>query len=168
MAIRDFFLDRSSEAPARPAAPHSTSGEYGIGYDPLLTSQLRKDYQRQLDLFSATQSLLSGHDYAGVQRKLGEFRVVLQDHLLRINNKLYVYLNRRWANDAERAALISAVRREMLESGRSLLGRLGLYSEVRLDDRSAGMFQQELLEIGAALMQRMEREENSLFPLYEP
>ena len=168
MALRDFFFDRgTTETPSRSpsAQPHPASTQ--IGYDPLLIGQLRRDHHRLLDVFAAVQSLLTGRDYAGVQRKLGEMRILLQEHLLLTNNTLYLYLGRRWADDADRNSFINAVRRDMLETGREILDSLRTYSAVRLDDQSAEMFQEELLQIGTAMMQRMEREEAGLFPLYK-
>lgn len=163
MAFRDLFTRPAPDPAPRPAP---AAGAAGPGYDPLLISQLQRDHRRLLDLFARVQQLLTHRDYAGVQRALGELRIVLQDHLLRATNRLYVFLGRRWEGDAERTAVINTVRRESLESGREILDALRTYAAVRLDDQGAEMFQAELFDIGTRLMQRMEREESTLFPLY--
>jgi hypothetical protein len=166
MAIRDFFGRGSIESSARPAATPQPASANRVGYDPLLIPQLRRDHRRLLDLFAVTQTLLTSRDYAGIQRKLGEFRILLQDNLVQVSSRLYVYLARLLATDPERTSVLNAVRRETLDSGREILDALRTYSAVRLDDQSAEMFQAELLDIGTRLMQRMEREESALFPLY--
>lgn len=169
MALRDLF-DRSGTAPAaRPASapPQPQAPGTRIGYDPLLLDQLRRDHRKMLDLFAVIQSLLTSRDYAGVQRKLGEFRITLQDHLLAANTKLYIYVSRQLADDPAYSSLINTVRREMLDNSRQIMEFLRTYGAIRLDDDSGQMFQTELLSIGEALMQRIEREESSLFPLYQ-
>ncbi|HJX16764.1 MAG TPA: hemerythrin domain-containing protein [Acidiferrobacterales bacterium] len=138
-----------------------------IGYDPLLIERLRHDHQRMLDLFTLTQVLLTTHDYDGVRRKLGELRITLQDHLMTANVKLYVYVSRQLADDAAKTAIINGFRRDMLNNSRQIMDFLRTYSAVRLDDSFADVFQVELLVIGAALVQRIEREQTSLFPLYQ-
>jgi len=168
MALRDLFDRTAAAAPvARPAAPQPQAPGTRIGYDPLLLDQLRRDHRKLLDLFAVTQALLSSRDYAGVQRKLGEFRVALQDHLLTANTKLYIYVSRQLADDPVYSALVNTVRRDMLDNSRQIMEFLRTYSGMRLDDQSGQMFQTELMSIGEALMQRIEREESSLFPLYQ-
>ena len=167
MAFRGLFDRGSAEPATRSPATHQRAPGTSIGYDPLLISNLRRDHRRLLDIFADAQSLLTTGDYTGVQRKLGELRVTLQDHLLLANTKLYIYVSRQLAADPARTALVNVHRREMLENSREIMDFLRTYSAVRLDDQSAEMFQTELLVIGAALMHRMERDESTLYPLYQ-
>jgi regulator of sigma D len=81
--------------------------------------------------------------------------------------KLYVYVSRQLADDAAKTAIINEFRRDMLNNSRQIMDFLRTYSAVRLDDSFADTFQIELLVIGAALVQRIEREQTSLFPLYQ-
>jgi hypothetical protein len=167
MAFRGFLQQRPNEStvslPAqRPQAPGTR-----IGYDPLLIKRLKGDHQRMLDLFTQAQSLLITHDYDGVKRKLGELRIILQDHLMTASVKFYVYVSRQLAGDAAKTAIINEYRREMLVNSRQIMDFLRTYSAVRLDDSFAEPFQIELLVIGSALVQRIEREQSVLFPLYQ-
>ncbi len=166
MALRGFLQPSRSESSAplpttQPRAPGTR-----IGYDPLLLKRLRTDHQRMLDLFTQTQELLTTHDYDGVKRKLGELRITLQDHLMTASVKFYVYVSRHLADDAAKSAIINEYRREMLVNSRQLMDFLRTYSAARLDDSFADTFQIELLVIGSALVQRIEREQSTLFPLY--
>lgn len=167
MILRNLFervsTGASAQAAARPKAPDTE-----VGYDPLLIPQLQKDHRRLLVLFATIQSLLTNRDYAGVQRKAGELRVLLDEHLRFASTRLYDYLARHLAAHAEHNALVATVRRETLDSGGEIIDCLHTYSAMRLDDDSAGMLQDEMLWIGTVLMQGMERMEASLFPLYKP
>lgn len=167
MAFLGLLQPRPDESSAplpttQPRAPGTL-----IGYDPLLINRLRADHQRMLGLFTQTQELLTTHDYDGVKRKLGELRVVLQDHLMTASVKFYVYVSRHLADDPAKTAIINEYRREMLSNSRQLMDFLRTYSVARLDDSFADTFQIELLVIGSALVQRIEREQSTLFPLYQ-
>jgi regulator of sigma D len=135
-------------------------------YDPLLIKRFRSDHQRMLGLFTEAQALLGARDYEGLKYKLGELHGVLQDHLMTASVKLYVYLSRHLTGDAAKSALINQHRREMLENSRLILGFLRTYGAAHLDDSNADLFQAEFLAIGAALAQRIEREDNVIYPLY--
>lgn len=167
MALQDLFRSPQTRTPARaPNAARVNAPGTRIGYDPQLISRLKTDHQRMLDLFAQSQALLSTRDYDGVKRKLGELRITLQDHLMTTSVKFYVYITRQLASDPGKTAIINEHRRAMLENSRIIMDFLRTYTAVRLDDSFADVFQTEFLAIGAALVQRMEREESTLFPLY--
>jgi len=154
--------DPSPRSPARaPVAPGTR-----IGYDPMLLTRFRGDHRRMLGIFTQVQDLLLTHDYDGVRRKLGEFRILLQDHLMLASAKLYVYVARLHANDNATSARIRAHRQDMLHNNRLIMDFLRTYSAARLDDSFAAEFQSELLAIGAALVERIDQEESTLYPLY--
>lgn len=166
MNLRSFFKDRQTGSSASRPSIYPRAPGTSIGYDPLLIKRLRDDHQRLLDLFAQIQSLVTTADYDGVKRKLGDLRILLQEHLVIVTNKFYVYIARHLAGDRAKAAVINSHRRAMLSNSREIMGFLGTYSAIRLDDRSVEMFQAELMEIGAALVHRIEHEESELFPLY--
>lgn len=167
MAFRSFFQPSPGTTQASRPATQSRAPGTRIGYDPLLIQRLKSDHQRMLALFTQTQELLTTRDYEGVKRKLGELRITLQDHLMTSNVKFYVYVSRHLADDAGKSAIINEYRREMLINSRQIMDFLRTYSAARLDDSFADTFQVELLVIGAALVHRIEREQTSLFPLYQ-
>jgi len=166
MAFRGFLQPRPSESTAPHPATQLRAPGTRIGYDPLLIRRLQSDHQRMLELFTQTQELLNTHDYDGVKRKLGELRIILQDHLMTASVKFYVYVSRHLAADAAKSAIINEYRREMLANSRQIMDFLRTYSAARLDDSFADAFQIELLLIGSALVHRIEREQSTLFPLY--
>lgn len=167
MALRGLLQPRPGKPSAVPPTSRPLAPGTRIGYDPQLIPRLRADHQRMLEIFTQTQSLLTTRDYDGVKRKLGELRIALQDHLMTANVKFYVYVSRHLAADSAKTAIINEYRREMLANSRQIMDFLRTYSAVRLDDTFADTFQIELLVIGSALVQRIEREQSILFPLYQ-
>lgn len=167
MAFREFLQPRPTESSAPPPATRPHAPGTRIGYDPLLIKRLKADHQRMLETFTQAQSLLTTRDYDGVKRKLGELRITLQDHLMTASVKFYVYVSRQLAADAVKTAIINEHRRDMLDNSRLIMDFLRTYSAARLDDSFADQFQTEFLAIGAALVQRIEREESTLYPLYQ-
>lgn len=165
MDTRRNFSDTSAQSRRSPARPDMAPGTR-IGYDPLLLQRFKSDHRHMLGIFTQAQELLTTRDYDGVKRKLGEFRILLQDHLMLASVRLYVYVARVHAADAETSAQISAHRQDMLRNSREIMDFLRTYSAARLDDSFANEFQVELLAIGAALVQRIELEETRLYPLY--
>lgn len=164
MALHNPLQTKPIGTPATPS--RITAPGTRIGFDPLLLPRLKADHQRLLDAYARAQALLSSRDYDGVKRTLAELRVALQDHLMTTSVKFYVYIARQLATDPGKTAIINEHRRDMLENSRMIMDFLRTYSAVRLDDSFADVFQTEFLAIGAALVQRMEREESALFPLY--
>jgi len=167
MAFLGFLQPSPDESSAPLPTTQLRAPGTRIGYDPLLIKRLRADHQRMLGLFTQTQELLTTHDYDGVKRKLGELRITLQDHLMTASVKFYVYVSRHLAGDPAKTAIINEYRREMLINSLQIMDFLRTYSAARLDDSFADSFQIELLVIGSALVQRIEREQSTLFPLYQ-
>lgn len=167
MTVREFLQTDPGKvySPSAARPPHPP-GIY-VGYDPMLVGRMRSEQQHILVLFAQTQALLTTLDYQGVKRKLGELRVTLQDHLMTANVRFYVYLLRYLSGDAAKSAIINEYRREMLVSSRKIMDFLRTYSAAQFDDELANTFQVELLVISAALVERVEREQVSLHPLYQ-
>jgi len=149
-----------------PTTRESRAPGTNIVYDPLLLRRLRADHQRMLEIFTQTQVLLTTRDYEGVKRKLGELRIILQDHLMTANVKLYVYVSRHLSSDAAKTTMLNEYRRCMLCNSGQIMDFLRTYSSLKLDDAVAQTFQVELLVMGSALVQCIEHEQTSLFPLY--
>jgi hypothetical protein len=167
MDARRFHTGKALQTP-RPSAPSNLAPGTSIGYDPLLIPRFRTDHRRMLGIFTQVQELLITQDFDGVRRKLGEFRILLQDHLMLASTKLYIYVAHLHQANADTSARISAHRQEMLGNNRLIMDFLRTFSAARLDESYAERFQAELLAIGAALVQRIESEETNLYPLYRP
>jgi regulator of sigma D len=166
MAYLGLQQSRPNKTPQQHNTRQPCAPGTNIVFDPLLIRRLQSDHQRMLGIFTQTQMLLTTHVYEGVKRKLGELRITLQDHLMTANVKLYVYISRFLSNDEEKAAMLNDYRRNMQSNSSQIMDFLRTYSSVKLDDAVAKTFQVELLVIGSALVQRIELEQSTLFPLY--
>lgn len=156
--------------PTTPAAyePRTHAPGTRIGYDPMLPQTILKEHQRLMDLLADIQTLHNTTDYAGVHRLLAEFRILMQEHLLNENVKVYVYLSRQLASKEGTAAVLAEIRRKVFAINREIMDFVRRFTEMRVNELNADVFQAELLQIGALLVQHIEREESTLLPLYLP
>ena len=163
------FSGKSYSEPenARPQAYKPAPGT-SIFYDPELIPKLKKDHSDLLNLYNRIDAALSKERFQSIPQLLSEFRSGLQAHLLVENVRLYVYLRHQLATNTETADLINGFSREMEDIGRAVMGFIRKYSDSSIDANNVGSFTQEFKEIGAALVKRIQREEQDLYSLYMP
>lgn len=131
-----------------------------------LIDKLTGDHRVLLGLFGDVSSAAAQGDVAAAAARLEEFRVALQGHLLTENIRLYVYLEHQFADDAQSHALIHEFRHEMDGIGKAVVGFLGKYRELAARPELAGEFSVDLAAVGKVLVERIRREEKTLYPLY--
>ncbi|MBI2307277.1 MAG: hemerythrin domain-containing protein [Rhodocyclales bacterium] len=151
-----------AETPAQESAAPGT----GIHYHPDLIGKLTADHQVLLKLFSETSVAAVRGDVVAAAARLEEFRVALQSHLLTENIRLYVYLQHALVDDAASRALIHEFRHEMDGIGRAVVDFLGKYRDLAAHPERATEFGEELAGVGKVLVERIRREEATLYPLY--
>lgn len=150
---------------ASPPVSHTAPGT-NIHFHPDLIGKLTGDHQLLLQLFGETRAAAVRGDAAAAAARLEEFRVALQSHLLTENIRLYVYLEHALAGDEQSGRLIHEFRHEMDEIGKVLVGFLGKYRQLAAQPEQAAAFAAELDGIGKVLVERIRREEGTLYPLY--
>ncbi|WP_303901238.1 hemerythrin domain-containing protein [Thiohalomonas denitrificans] len=139
-----------------------------IRYDPALVNSLEQDHQKLLRIYTAIKEAFDAGDYETVSARLNEFRAVLQGHLLTENVRLYIYLDRQLAGDDTNSDLIHGFRREMDGIGKDVMNFLKKYETIGVDIDIATAFIRDFEAIGKVLVDRIEREEATLYPLYLP
>lgn len=139
-----------------------------IHYSPELIDRFKSDHQHLLGLFGAIKAAASDGDVATAATHLDAFRGALQGHLLTENVRLYVYLEHALAGDAQSHMLMHEFRHEMDEIGKAVVAFLGKYRDLASRPDLASEFGHELDGIGKVLVQRIQREEATLYPLYLP
>jgi len=82
--------------------------------------------------------------------------------------KLYVYLTKELAHDPENKEIILSFRREMMQIGKVVNQFVTRYDRPLWSLDMRQHFLPELLSIGEVLVERIQREENTLYPLYMP
>ena len=158
---------RDEEAPPGGATTNYAPGTE-INFHPELVPQLKKDHQNLLNLYGQIKAAFDKGDYVQVSRKLDDFRTGLQGHLLTENVRLYIYLERSLAGDETNGELMRGFRREMDGIGRTVLNFLRKYEAIGVDHELAKAFERDFAVIGQVLGERIQREENVLYPLYLP
>jgi regulator of sigma D len=170
MGLFDLFGGKNDKGAARPEPVPTGKAAPGtaISYDASLVPKLTQDHRQLVDIYKQVQAALARNDLKGVRDRLQQFRGALQEHLLAENVKLYVYLARNVANDEDSSQLVNDMRREMMGIGRVVMDFLRKYTETPINPAEARQFKTELDGIGSALVQRIQREESALYPLYLP
>lgn len=173
----EFLFRKSSNKSADPAGEKSVAAPAGgqavapgtaIRYNPELIDGLKRDHQMLLSQFGVIVKASEAGDYEAVANGLETFRVAIQSHLLMENVRLYIYLEHQLANDAASHELIHNFRHEMDGIGKALVSFLAKYKDIRVDHNLLASFGRDVEAVGKVLVDRIQREESTLYPLYLP
>lgn len=159
---------REEPPAAAPAVAPAPSGSNGIHYSPTLLQELQGEHQQLLRVYGELGQAHSVGDLAAVARLLERLRSALNGHLLKENVRLYLYLDRALAGDADSHALVRQFRHEMDGISKSLAAFLERYKDLGSDASLAETFGADLTEVGMMLAERIQHEEETLYPLYLP
>lgn len=171
-----LFGKKDSAAPARapatvntPPTPEAKTGQAPgtyISHDADLILSLKEDHQKLLKTFQSISAASLASELGKVQSLLGQFQTLIQDHLLKENVRLYVYLEHLLANDPVSHQMMHGFRHEMDGIGRVVVGFLEKYKSIGQHPELAESFSTDLRGIGEALVARIKREEDLLYPMY--
>lgn len=139
-----------------------------IHYHPELIADLKQDHRDLLALHDEIQTRFETNDYETVAVKVGQFRADLQKHLLAENVLLYVYLGHVFADDEAKAKITQDFRFEMTKIGRFAARLLKKYENIDNEPDLVETFHSDFFYVGRVLGERIEREEQVLYPLYGP
>lgn len=160
--------ETKTAAAATPATEYNTAPGTQIRYHPDLVDQLMTDHQKLLGIYGEIQAAFQAGNYPLVSQKLDEFRSGLQGHLLTENVRLYIYLDRCLAGDETNSELIRGFRREMDAIAKVAMNFLKKYEAIGVDQDLAAAFAKDFATIGQVLTERIQKEEQVLYPLYMP
>lgn len=138
-----------------------------IRYNPNLVEKLEDDHQDLLRIFGEINAAFADNDYSQVTENLKEFKHGFLDHILVENVSLYVYMKSAFSDDEANIELVQEFRSEMDGIGKAVRAFLLKYETIGIDKDLAASFENELAGIGEALVARIEREESTLYPLYQ-
>ena len=158
-------------APAAVTAAASTASAVSapgtrIHHDPELIVALKEDHRRLLATFKAIAAASLAGELTTVQTLLARFQTMIMDHLLKENVRLYVYLEHVLENDPTSHQMMHGFRHEMDGIGRAVVGFLDKYKQIGSHPELADPFANDLQGIGEALVARIKREEDLLYPMY--
>lgn len=152
------------------AAPPTRSPAPGtqIRYDSDLISRFHGHHGILVKLVGEVRSSALSGDFEKNKRFIRKFKLMLNEHLLEENLRLYTYLSHCLREDPDGSELMQDMRKEMGGIGREVTLFIRHYEEFGVDARNAEKFVEELDRIIAALADRIAREERSLYTLYMP
>jgi hypothetical protein len=151
-----------------PAAAGAVAPGTAIHYHPELIGKLKQDHQALLALFGSIQAAFAAGRLQEVAGHLDAFRTGIQSHLLIENVRLYIYLEHQLAGDEASHQLIHDFRHEMDGIGKAVVGFLAKYKDLSVDTNLVASFGRDLEAVGKVLVDRIQREETTLYPLYSP
>jgi hemerythrin-like domain-containing protein len=151
--------------PTPTARAGNAPGTY-INHDADLILSLKEDHQKLLKTFQSISAASFAGELGKVQSLLGQFQTLIQDHLLKENVRLYVYLEHQLKNDPVSHQMMHGFRHEMDGIGRVVVGFLEKYKAIGQHPDLADSFSTDLRTIGEALVARIKREEDILYPMY--
>ena len=157
----------------QPAAP-SRGGEArlrpggALAYDPTLVGSLKEDHQALVQIFQRVDAACREFRFAECKEALRQFRSRFTDHLIVENTRFYLYVKHAMqASDPASTEIARSFQQEMYQIAKVVTTFVDKYSGNEEMLKSAA-FAQELQGIGKALLERIEREEKALYPLYAP
>ena len=140
----------------------------GITYHPDLIPRLCADHQVLLQQLELVQQYIEENNYQAIAPQLELFRQTMLDHITEENLKLYIYLQQSLNKDPEKYQKLRQLRKELNASLQIVLEFLNMYTLIQekpeLQDTVASDFKQ----IRSLYIERINIEEQRLFPLYQP
>ena len=155
---------REPPAPARGAAPAPRVP----AYDSRLIESLKHDHHQLVELFQQIGSTAERGRFHELPALLVAFKTGLESHVIAENVRFYNYVENSLSSDAENLALIRSFRREMNAIARGVVDFVKKYQNASFSDATRESFLRDYAVVGGLLSQRIQREEASLYPLYQP
>ena len=135
-------------------------------YDPELINNLKDDHQKLLKIYNDMGEALSSNNFDQLASLFTDFKTQLQKHILTENLKLNIYLSHAITNDPDSLAIITELRAEMQKIGRAVNKFFNHYAKIPWTEEQILSFPEEFNNTGSILVDRIEREESNLYPLY--
>jgi regulator of sigma D len=160
--------DQQSDDEVSAQEPRQYAPGTKIGFDPQLITRFKGHHVSLLKLFGQIKQAAETGNYPRTLEAISTFKNVLQQHLLEENIRFYTYLRICLQKDAENARIMNAMKSEMESIGRVVMQFISHYLQFGIDETNVKKFLTDLQGIGAALEDRIRREETSLYTLYLP
>ena len=168
--MRIFGFNVGTSKPAAPAAVQVGESAPGteIRYDPGLVPRFVEAHHRLTALIGELAALTRNEQYDQAAKALHQFKVSLYEHLLEENVRLYTYLTYCLREDADGRELMDDMRHEMGQIGRTATRFIKAYTETGISAGNAQALLEQLGGVAAVFQDRVQREEQSLYTLYQP
>lgn len=133
-----------------------------------IISVLTAEHRAMLGLYHDIRDAVAARKYSAVRKLATQLHDQLHNHLSVEHLKLYTELRRRLENrDEEKLRMIHDLQREMYSIGRGAVDFIRQAHTLELNDANAPQFRTDLEGVGGVLVQRIRKEEEELYPLYD-
>jgi len=137
-------------------------------YDNKLVSSLHDDHRQIIKLYNLILTSAKNKDYTNVQCLLVDFATSLAHHLQIEDKQLYGFLKLLAGKKSKlEHKIIADFSSEMKDIAISVFSSINQSPNIPVNDANVDDFIEEFSEIGLILQDRMQREENILYPIYE-
>ncbi|SDD82809.1 hemerythrin domain-containing protein [Aquimonas voraii] len=155
--------------PARgAAAPAGSLAARVPAYDSRLVETLKHDHHDLVELFQQIGQVAERGRFHELPALLVAFKTGLESHVIAENVRFYNYVENSLIGDEENLALIRSFRREMNAIARGVVDFVKKYQRAAFNEATRDAFLRDYAVVGGLLSQRIQREEASLYPLYQP
>lgn len=159
---------KATPAPAAPLRPTAAPAPRAPSYDSGLVPALKNDHQELIALFEQIGRTYEQRRFTEIPTLLTAFKTRLEAHLLTENVRFYNYVESTLRDDAENLSLIRDFRREMNTIARGVIDFVKKYQTQHDPEHLLHGFLADYRAVGGLLVQRIQREEGNLYPLYMP
>ncbi len=160
-----FFSQQQQKIDEQPA---SSINEKRISYSAQLIPALKNDHQELVALYSKISDLLHTQHYVEIEHILSSLKIEFNRHIMQENVSFYCYLEQQFADDANHMETIRSYRKEMNGISHAFIKFIKKWQSDAVTAENAQVFREEYDAIGAVLAQRINSEEDHLYPLYHP
>lgn len=133
-----------------------------------LINDLRGDHAELLEQYAGIEKLAVEGRYASIPPVLSAFKANFDIHILNENLHFYCYVEQKLSGTPDKLDVIKAFRTEMNGIARGVVNFVKKYNMAGVRPSNGGEFLVELRQVGKLLVQRIQREEQDLYPLYTP
>jgi len=170
MGVFRKLLGKQDTPPATPAnaTPIPAAAPRQIGYDPRLINSLLQDHAELGRIFGNIGDALKAGTFNDIRSLLIQFKTRLEAHVLTENVRFYNYLEQSLAGDANNTGVMHDFRREMNNIARSVVDFVKKYQSSTFTPEDRRQLATDYDSVGKILEQRLDNEENNLYPLYQP
>jgi regulator of sigma D len=128
-----------------------------------LIDTLKKDHQKLFEIYTNISKSLQSNRFLDVQNSVKQFVNEYNKHILLEDTQLYVALEEKYKNRKTILRTIKDIEKDMNSITRAIKFFEKKYSQVNYDNRD--IFEEELKYIGQVLTDRVQLEEERLYPL---
>ncbi len=145
-----------------------TANKAAVRYNSNLISELVKEHEALLKVYTKMLSAIETKNFSSIAQYLKEFDQGLRTHLLREHVELYVYLEYILSKRTRAFQEMHNLRLEMDHISTEVITFLNVHQAAPVNEKTIAQFEHDFIQIGEVLVGRIQREENSLYTLYQP